>query len=798
MPVTEVLFRPLPWALFKFPPDNDPQALPVPQPQDGLFRPGSIDPKLYNDMLSVYWPVTIAVVYATTVSFMNQVNKSRNNKPWAISRTSLFTIFVLAHNIFLTVYSAWTFFGMLGGMRRSFSGILDNYSEYGIAPVIDGLCKLKGPRGIGSAASWDPYYGQWTVKDQAVKLLNGNPDPTDVGRIWNEGLAYYGWLFYLSKFYEVLDTVIILAKGKRSSLLQTYHHAGAMMCMWAGIRYMSPPIWMFVQFNSGIHALMYFYYTLAALGVKVPNRIKRSLTTLQISQFVIGANYAFAHLLIAYKVPANTPYIFSHGVTSAVSSAATSIASAVPTELAGWGPWLKKAVLRAVGDEGLAENVRGPSGGRFGIDALKAQISDTDRQEIRYRMEYPTVHCLDTSGEAFAIWLNVLYLLPLTYLFGRFFVTSYLKRASAEKQTPALHQRMVRSGSDAAKGVDREIRQAMGDKQGYNSPIDDEFAIELDEEIERAKDGIKSAAAAVKEEGAWLSSRVQEKAQPVVNGAAEKAKQVKKEIKEESKPILDEAQSKATEVKEQVQTQAPKIANDAQVKVQKVASQVKEEAPKVVAQVRQEAPKVVAQVKEEAPKVIESAKQSAKGVAEQAKEQAPQVAEVAQKKTQEVADEVKKEAPKAVEATQAKTQEVKEHVQKKAESAASKVKETADATADKAQQGASQVQEKTPKSVQNAQTDGSSETSVVKSGESFADAVKKDPEETTTTTTTTTHYSEGPSSTLEESVVEVTRDEAQAYEVNPDENLSLREVIAEKTEGQQPAEGSSDSTSLFG
>jgi hypothetical protein len=74
--------------------------------------------------------------------------------------------------------------------------------------------------------------------------------------MWNEGLAFYGWLFYLSKFYEVVDTLIILAKGKYSSTLQTYHHAGAMMCMWAGMHYMSVPIWIFVFFNSFIHALM--------------------------------------------------------------------------------------------------------------------------------------------------------------------------------------------------------------------------------------------------------------------------------------------------------------------------------------------------------------------------------------------------------------------------------------------------------------------------------------------------------------------------------------------------------------
>jgi hypothetical protein len=85
---------------------------------------------------------------------------------------------------------------------------------------------------------------------------DGNPDPTDAGRLWNEGLAFWGWMFYISKFYEVLDTLIILAKGKRSATLQTYHHSGAMLCMWAGIRYMSPPIWMFVFVNSFIHGLM--------------------------------------------------------------------------------------------------------------------------------------------------------------------------------------------------------------------------------------------------------------------------------------------------------------------------------------------------------------------------------------------------------------------------------------------------------------------------------------------------------------------------------------------------------------
>ena len=100
-----------------------------------------------------------------------------------------------------------------------------------------------------------------------MKLLDGSPDSTDLGRLWNEGLGFYGWLFYISKFYEVVDTLIILAKGKNSSMLQTFHHAGAMMCMWAGIRYMSPPIWMFVFINSGLHGLMVYAVTPLVMNV---------------------------------------------------------------------------------------------------------------------------------------------------------------------------------------------------------------------------------------------------------------------------------------------------------------------------------------------------------------------------------------------------------------------------------------------------------------------------------------------------------------------------------------------------
>lgn len=161
---------------------------------------------------------------------------------------------MVAHNVFLAVYSAWTFWGMLRALTQALQGFT---GTEGLASTVDSLCKIHGPRGIGNAVTYNSSVSGWVSQSPDILLSSANtPDTNDLGRIWNEGLSFYGWFFYLSKFYEVLDTFIILAKGKRSSTLQTYHHAGAMLCMWAGIRYMSPPIWMFVFVNSFIHALM--------------------------------------------------------------------------------------------------------------------------------------------------------------------------------------------------------------------------------------------------------------------------------------------------------------------------------------------------------------------------------------------------------------------------------------------------------------------------------------------------------------------------------------------------------------
>lgn len=239
---------------FGFIPNSRPVPLPPPVKERSFRSPFGIEPTLFHAALRPEIPITFATIYIVSVLALNAFNRKRNHKPWWIARQWWFQWFVVVHNAVLTIYSTATFLAMCRAIAHTWPGL---NTETGLAGAADALCKMHGPRGLGDAATFNTTINIWEAKNTLIKLgYDSSPDPSDVGRLWNEGLAFWGWMFYISKFYEVLDTLIILAKGKRSATLQTYHHAGAMLCMWAGIRYMSPPIWMFVFINSFIHALM--------------------------------------------------------------------------------------------------------------------------------------------------------------------------------------------------------------------------------------------------------------------------------------------------------------------------------------------------------------------------------------------------------------------------------------------------------------------------------------------------------------------------------------------------------------
>lgn len=175
---------------------------------------------------------------------------------------------------------------------------------------------------------------------------------------------------------------------------------------------------------------------------------------MQIMQFLIGVTYAGLHSFISYSIPVqvlslSTPQSLS-SIPSAASSAATAVASA------GYGALLKKYLLRAAAEEGLAENVVGANPASQQVHALRCEPNSGG---LKYRTEYQTVTCVETSGQTFAIWLNVLYLMPLTVLFVRFFIRSYIRRTSKAGGGENRQGQIEKAGLDALKGIERELSE---------------------------------------------------------------------------------------------------------------------------------------------------------------------------------------------------------------------------------------------------------------------------------------------------------------------------------------------------
>ncbi|KAM0520060.1 hypothetical protein ACHAPE_003333 [Trichoderma viride] len=434
-------------SLFNFPPANPPAPLPPAHVPTSILRPFNIPAHLYGAALDARVPLTIAAVYAISAKLLNKYNKARNKKPWGISKTRPFFAFVVLHNIFLAVYSAWTFWGMVGVMQRSIS---HPFGPGGFAATAESFCRLHGPQGLGNSMYYNDTTGGWDTASQstAAYMAAGNavPNALEPGRLWSEGLDFYGWLFYLSKFYEVLDTFIILAKGKYSSTLQTYHHAGAMMCMWAGMRYMASPIWIFCLFNSFIHALMYTYYTLSAFSIKIPNVMKRTLTSMQITQFIVGATFAMVHSFITYVAPITSTHVVAEDAPATKSAPIDYI---IPTAISALDS-LKNLIFGSDNVAHKAAAAASPSAQKMTTVTQTSQLA---------------LPCIVTSGETFAIWINVLYLAPLTYLFVSFFIASYVKRSTAAQKLNGKTARDMgdevtlaeKAGWEAARNVEREV-----------------------------------------------------------------------------------------------------------------------------------------------------------------------------------------------------------------------------------------------------------------------------------------------------------------------------------------------------
>ena len=121
------------------------------------------------------------------------------------------------------------------------------------------------------------------VADEASPrwLFCESPTTTPTGALW-----FFSYVYYLSKYYELVDTVLQLLKGRPPPhfFLHVYHHVVVLFMAWGWLEYVQSLQFIGMFFNTSVHVVMYYYYFLRARGRDV--WWKRYVTTFQIVQFM--------------------------------------------------------------------------------------------------------------------------------------------------------------------------------------------------------------------------------------------------------------------------------------------------------------------------------------------------------------------------------------------------------------------------------------------------------------------------------------------------------------------------------
>lgn len=135
-----------------------------------------------------------------------------------------------------------------------------------------------------------------------------------VSNVYNRGIIHkhqyyfadsnfdrYIFLFYLSKYYEYIDTLLLYLQGKKPIFLQKFHHIGAVICWHLAYFYKMDSIAFITIANSFIHTIMYSYYIISLFKVNWIRKYKIYVTSMQLTQLSLSVS-----LPILYYPPNET------------------------------------------------------------------------------------------------------------------------------------------------------------------------------------------------------------------------------------------------------------------------------------------------------------------------------------------------------------------------------------------------------------------------------------------------------------------------------------------------------------
>ncbi len=110
---------------------------------------------------------------------------------------------------------------------------------------------------------------------------------------------FWSYVYYLSEFYELLDTFILILKKRPLTFLHVFHHATVIIMCYLWLQFVQSLEIITLLTNTIVHVIMYSYYFLCSINHPPP--WKKLVTNLQKVQFLFSFVASVATLWLHFK-----------------------------------------------------------------------------------------------------------------------------------------------------------------------------------------------------------------------------------------------------------------------------------------------------------------------------------------------------------------------------------------------------------------------------------------------------------------------------------------------------------------